>query len=154
MFQKIPVSQIVGDLSELNAPARSHPIDITKLDRRMQRYSGHLNLTFSFGLKGSSQHPPEVLIAQPLEDSECLVAVNPDVKVFYDYAIECFATRPMRVTVISDDAAIRAWVRALQKLGLDCLSIYSADLDRFPYGRNATWSYQISRAMAVPPYYE
>ena len=151
MLHRVTVSQIIGDLSQLNASAKVRSIDLPELEGRMQEWRGHLQLAFDFESIMRSTNTYEVLIAQPLEDSECLIAVNPDIIIFHQHALDCFANRPLRFTIISDQAAIRAWVRGLQKLGVDCHSIYSADIDHHPNGRSDSWKYDLTRALALPP---
>jgi len=151
MSPDIRVSEIVGDLTQLNSCAEHYPIDLGLLNRRMQEIHGNVRLCFNFELSGPDQPPLELLVAQPVEDCQCLVAVAPDIKIFFEHARDLFNPRPMRVTIISDDAAIRAWVRGFRKLGMGLESVYSADIDRHLNGRNGTWGYDLIRAMVVPP---
>ena len=151
MLSRIPVSRITGDLAQLNAAPLQREIDLLKLNRRMQGFSGPTRLSFCFGLESPGQNPLDVLIVQPLEDPDCFIAVEPDIRILVRHALERFENIPLRFSIISDQAAIKAWVRGLHKQGIDYQSIHSADIDHYPDGRAGQWGYDSSRVAILPP---
>lgn len=150
-MQPVSVSSIIGDLTELSAAPVYYELDLPGLKGMIQDFSGHVRLGFNFNLESLNDPPVDVLIAQPIESPECMVAVEPDISIFLEHAAERFGKIPRKIHIISDNGAIRAYVRVLQKLGVDSTQIYSTDINRYSNGRTGVWTYDSVRSYVVAP---